>query len=295
MKGNDMRANFIFLLLLAAPAAADPLLYRMSDTDNTVWLLGSVHALRASDYPLDERIESAYTKAERVVLEVDPAELQPARLGALMTTFGRRENGQLSDAFTRGEFDKVREQLAALGLNAEQLQPFDPWFVGLQVFGLNLLRNGFTGADGVDRHFGNRALGDGKRTGGLETAAEQMTLFDALPDALQKTLLLDALKDSGNFRAEMERLVDTWRRGDVHALEQLIETEFSGAPELRDALLADRNRNWIDDIASYLEAPGDTLVIVGALHLVGDEGVVALLESRGYDVERVGSDANSEQ
>lgn len=274
-------------MLLAAPAVADPLLFSIRDHDSTVWLLGSVHALRESDYPLDERIESAYNDAQRVVLEVKPAELKPEHIGPLMMAMGRYENGTLEDAFSEAEFERVRQQLAGLGVSVEPLQAFEPWLVALQVFGLNLARHGFASAEGVDTHYAERATEDGKATGGLETAAEQFALFDNLPMETQKTFLLETLEESDGFRAEMENLVDTWRRGDAAALEQFMEKEFAADPELRESMLNARNRRWIQPITDYLEQPGETLVIVGALHLVGDDGVIELLRERGHEVNRV--------
>lgn len=283
-----MRCLSILLgLLLAVPAAADPLLFSIRDHDSTVWLLGSVHALRASDYPLDARIESAYANAGRIVLEVKPSELKPEHIGPLMMSMGRYESGNLADAFSEAEFRTVREQLAELGVAVEPLQAFEPWLVALQVFGLNLARHGFTSAEGVDTHYAARAAEDGKATDGLERAAEQFALFDNLPLETQKTFLLETLKESDGFRAEMEKLVDTWRRGDAAALEHFMETEFAADPELRESMLDARNRRWIEPITEYLDQPGETLIIVGALHLVGDQGVVELLRKQGYDVERV--------
>jgi len=282
--------GWFLVLLLAAPAAAEPLLYRISDADSAVWLLGSVHALRSSDYPLDDRIESAYASADRIILEVDPMELEPAHIAGVMMALGRYEDGRLSDAFSSDEFLELQLGLAAMGVDIEQLQPFEPWFAALQVFGLNLARNGFAGTEGVDTHFAVRAANDGKSTGGLETAREQLALFDNLPAETQKTFLLETVADSGGFRAEMERLVETWQRGDTDSLQQLIDDEFSDAPELRESMLNARNRNWLQPVTDYLDRPGETLVIVGALHLVGAGGLVELLQSEGYEVERVTSD-----
>lgn len=276
------------LLLASLPAAADPLLYSVQDRDNTVWLLGSVHALRPSDYPLDDRIESAFDEAKRVVLEVAPAELASAHLGSVMLPLAQGEPGErVGDVLTGAERALAERRLAELGLSLEQLQGFEPWFVALQVFSLNLVKHGFQSAEGVDVHYAQRAAAAGKETAGLETAREQFLLFDRLPKQLQKKFLLETLEDSANFRAEMERLVRLWREGDAAALEALIETEFADMPELRDAMLGDRNRRWVDSLEKFIAGSDDTLVIVGALHLVGDDGVVALLRERGYEVEKV--------
>lgn len=276
------------LLLFPVLVGADPLLYRTGDDDSTVWILGSVHALRADDYPLAAPIESAYTDAERVVLEVAPAELEPERMLGLLMPMAQSADGRtLEDWFRDGEYRRVQEGLAALGLDAAQFAAFEPWFVALQVFSFNLARFGFAADDGVDAHYAARAKRDKKPTAGLETAREQLLLFDTLPAKTQKSFLFDTLEESDSFREEMQRLVQLWHSGDTQALAVLIEEEFAGEPELRQAMLGDRNRKWVPRIAGYLDQPGDTLVIVGALHLVGDDGVIELLREKGYDVERV--------
>lgn len=283
-----MKILLPLLLLLTAPAHADPLLYRIQDADSSLWLLGSVHALRPADYPLSDDIEHAYSDAERVVLEIDPAELDPASLAPIMLELARFERGQhLQGVLDGATFHQLENRLGALGLDAQQFQPYEPWFVALQVFALNLASNGFVGAEGVDRHYADLAKKDGKETGGLETAREQLGFFDSLPMATQKQFLEDTLDETDDFRAEMEKLVATWRRGDAAALEALIDREFAGEPELRRAVLEQRNRNWLEPISTLMQKPGDTLVIVGALHLVGDHGVIELLRRKGYDVERV--------
>lgn len=287
-----MRLTAFIALLLSAPmASADPLLYRVDDQDSTVWILGSVHALQADDYPLGDAIESAYAESDRVVLEVDPAELQPLQMQAVILPLAANEDGRvLKDWFRDPEYARLRREIGEMGLSVEQFAAFEPWFVALQLFAFNLARFGYAASEGVDTHFAARAVADGKQTSGLETAREQLQLFDNLPAGTQKTFLFDTLEESNRFREEMERLVSLWRGGDAAALENLIDEEFANDPELRDAMLAERNRKWIDDIAAYLGKPGGTLVIVGALHLVGDQGVVELLESRGHDVVRVNSD-----
>lgn len=280
-----------FLLLLwslTAVAESNPLLYEITRGNNTVWLLGSVHALRTSDYPLDSRIETAYTLAERIVLEVDPTELEPQHIGRIALELGRLENDRgLADIFSQHEHDELREGFATLGLDLRQFESYEPWFAALQLLSLNLARHGFATGSGVDRHFAERAVSDKKETAGLETAREQLQLFDSLPMETQKTFLQEALEDSDDFGKQMTDIVSAWRRGDIETLEKLADEELGKDPELREALLSSRNRRWAKEIAGYLDDSRPTLVIVGALHLVGDDGVVELLREKGYEVERV--------
>lgn len=278
----------LLLFSLAMPALAGPLLYRLDDADSTVWLLGSVHALRDSDYPLDERIEAAYRDAERVVLEVSPGELDPGHLARVALPLARYANGShLADVMTETEYARVRRHFGSFGVKLAQFREFEPWFVALQAFALNLAKSGYAGSEGVDRHFADRAIADGKATAGFETAAEQFSAFDGLPLETQKAFLLDSVDDNDAFQRHLDEIVAAWRRGDAAALAAVLEREFEGEPALRKALLVDRNRRWVPQIEKLLASGDDGLVVVGALHLVGSGGLVDLLEERGYDVRRV--------
>lgn len=276
------------LLLAAAPAFAEPLLYHVKDSDSELWLLGSVHALRSDDWR-DARIEAAYRDAERVTLEVNPAELDPAHLARVALPLARNAKGDLADLFSEDEYARLRNHFASLGVNINDVRAFEPWFVALQVFALHLAKSGYAGVQGVDRHFAARAVADGKLTVGLETAEEQFRLFDSLPLETQKAFLLDAVDSGERFQEEMDRIVGAWQRGDEAALAKLLADEFDADPVLRDVLLDARNSRWLEDIEQMLRETGDTLVIVGALHLVGDTGLVTLLDSAGYDVEKITS------
>lgn len=278
-----------YLLLFASPASAAPLLFHVADADSELWLLGSVHALRGDDYPLDERIESAYRDAERVVLEVNPAELDPAHLARIALPLARQVDGEdLADLFSADEYARLRKHVASLGMNIDDFRGFEPWFVALQVFALNLAKSGYVGAQGVDQHFAARAAADDKLTAGLETAAEQFRMFDSLPPATQKAFLLESVDSGERFREELDAIVAAWRHGDETALTKLVEEEFGADPLLRDILLDARNRRWLKDVERILREPGDTLLVVGALHLVGDAGLVKLLRQQGYEVEKLG-------
>lgn len=277
----------LFVSLAAMPAMAGPLLYRVADADSEIWLLGSVHALRSGDNPLDARIEAAYDRAERVVLEVSPAELDPVHLARVALPLARyADGGNLADVFTREEYARLRQRFSEVGIDVNQLRDFEPWFVALQLFALNLARSDYASAEGVDAYFAARAVADGKETGGLETAAEQFGMFDSLPVDTQKAFLLDSADDIATFEQEMAAIVTAWRNGDEAALTRLLTKEFSTEPELREALLDARNRRWVVAVEDLLAQPGDTLLVVGALHLVGESGLANLLEEAGHSVEK---------
>jgi uncharacterized protein YbaP (TraB family) len=121
---------------------------------------------------------------------------------------------------------------------------------------------------------------------GFETADEQLALFDQMPAGQQSEFLLQAIEEAGDVEAETRRLLQAWREGDEGTMTELFDEDFAGFPELVDRLVYDRNARWTDQIAELLDGEDDVLVVVGAGHLVGDRGVPALLEKRGFKVDR---------
>jgi len=292
------------LLLPARPAAPPvPLLWEVSDADNRLYLLGSFHLLRPGDYPLAPEVDAAYADAESLLLELSPRELESPEFGARMRSAARREDGRrLDDALGPELAARLRRWLEtnghALGEAATEVQAYDAWFVGLLVSLTELGRHGLDPALGLDRHLGRRAVADGKPAAGLETGAQQIAFLDTMPADDQRQLLDEALAEAGD-PARIDRLHADWRRGDAEALWAVMGEEMRrDHPALYRRMNAERNRAWLPLLERRL-APvagdggtgrGDTLVVVGALHLLGEDGLVALLRGKGYRVRRLCAD-----
>ena len=275
-----------------------PLLWEVADADNRLYLLGSFHLLRADDYPLAPDVDAAYADADALLLELSPRELESAEFGARMRLAARREDGRrLDDALGPELAARLRRWRdangSALGEAAAELQTYDAWFVGLLVSLTELGRHGLDPALGLDRHLGRRAAADGKPAAGLETGAQQIAFLDGMPAEDQRQLLDEALAEAGD-PARIDRLHADWRRGDAEALWTAMGEEMRREhPALYRRMNAERNRAWLPRLEARL-APAagdaDTLVVVGALHLLGEDGLVALLRGKGYRVRRLCAD-----
>lgn len=136
-------------------------------------------------------------------------------------------------------------------------------------------------------HMMSRASQDGKEIHGFESVEQQLGFLDALSLDVQRELLLQTLADGANLRDIMDQLVTAWRTGDIAYMEETLLAEIADYPELYEAIVADRNRNWVNTIDKLLRDEEDYLVIVGALHLVGEDGMPQLLEARGYKVSQM--------
>jgi uncharacterized protein YbaP (TraB family) len=289
-------------LAAVAPATAKappvPLLWKVSDADNSLYLLGSFHLLRKDDYPLSPDVDAAFADAESVLLEMAPGDMASPTLAMDMGRAALRTDGSTLDGTLPPEtsrklrdwFERKGTSLLAAGMTPQSLQQFEPWFVGLAVSMAGMGETGLDPALGLDRHLGAAAIAAGKPAGGLETPAQQIAFLDGMDAEEQLQFLDEALTDSLEGDTEVEALHAAWRAGDADALWTIMAADMREAyPKLYAHINVARNDAWLPLLEQRLDAPGsdDTLVVVGAMHLLGSDGVVEKLRGRGYVVQRV--------
>ena len=158
--------------------------------------------------------------------------------------------------------------------------------MGISVSVMALQQHGYDAEHGVEQVIEQAAKQDGKPGCGLETLDEQLALLDSMPAEEQLEVLLQSLEESKGIEEEMKRLYDAWQDGDDEPLVRQLDEEFADYPDLAERLIYARNERWADQVAGLLEQPDDVLVVVGALHLVGEQGLPAKLERRGFRIER---------
>jgi uncharacterized protein YbaP (TraB family) len=283
----------------AAPAKAPPvpLLWKVSDADNAVYVLGSFHMLKPDDYPLSKDVDAAFADAERVVFELSPEEMASPTLGVQMGQAAMRTDGTTLDSELTPEvaaklkawISANTEHLQKSGIPAQALQMFEPWFSGLMITLTEMGKMGLDPKLGLDAHFAAAAKQAGKPTAGLETGAQQIAFLDGMSKDEQLQMLAEALDESEEGRAEMEKLHRQWREGDEQGIWEGMVAEMQVEyPKLYQRINVERNDTWVGQIAQRLETDkDDTLLVVGALHTLGKDGVVHKLKAKGYTVERI--------
>lgn len=279
------RLGLLLLLGLAAGHAGAVPAWRVASPDmpGEVLLIGSVHLLRQEHLPLPPVVERAYAAADRLVLELDPAELAPAASAAALERVGIDDVGRRSgDLFSAAGWREVEALAQAAGIDAANLAGFEPWFAAVSLYTGALVASGYDPALGVDQQLGLRAVRDGRPARGLETVDQQLGIFKALAPEVQRDLLRKTLEELGAVAAETDDLVAAWRATDLDALARTLDDDFRGYPALRTRLVEDRNAAWTPQVAALLEQQGTSLVVVGALHLVGPAGLPAQLRARGF-------------
>jgi hypothetical protein len=258
--------------------------------------------LKPDDYPLSKDVDAAFADAERVVFELSPEEMASPTLGLQMGQAAMRTDGTTLDSELTPEvaarleawISANTEHLQKSGIPPQALQMFEPWFAGLMITLTEMGKMGLDPKLGLDAHFAQAAKQAGKPTAGLETGAQQIALLDGMHKDEQLQMLAEALDESEEGRAEMEKLHRQWREGDEQGIWEGMVAEMQVEyPQLYQRINVERNDTWVGQIARRLETDqDDTLLVVGALHALGKDGIVHKLEAKGYTVERICSACN---
>jgi uncharacterized protein YbaP (TraB family) len=290
---RDVRLILTLVLLLALSAARSlgaqerTLLWKVSEGDKSIFLLGSIHYLRKENYPLNQAILDAFDASDRLVLEID---LQNTPAGAAQRlTLEKavyRDGSNLAQNVSQETYQLASKRAAELGIDMQVVQPMKPWFVAITMLAVKLQRMGLDPKLGVDHHLAERAKRDGKPTSGLETLEFQLGIFDQLSKREQELMLRETAGELERIDKNVKDIVDSWLKGDGERLAALLLAGMRQYPELQQKLVIERNRRWLDQIAKLVEQGNNAMVVVGAAHLVGQEGIVDMLKARGFSVEQ---------
>ena len=288
---SRFRVAALLLLVAASPLAHSGgnhhTFWEVKGRANTVYLLGSVHMLKPDDSMLPPETLQAYERSQAVVMELDLNEVNgDTLLGGTLELAMLPEGQSLGEVLGAELYADLASHAKGVGLEPEAMDRFQPWFAALVLEQAALGKSGFEAGAGVDEQFAQRAQVDGKPIIALETADEQLGFFAHLTMEQQRQYLRATLKDLDTEGSDAAVMVGAWQRGDSVELERLMRKESANNPELFRILTTERNRRWLPKIVEMLSEDHDYLVIVGALHLVGNDGLVALLKGRGFEVEQ---------
>jgi hypothetical protein len=288
-----LRAGLWVFLLAAAAAPADgtghPVtMWQIDGAHNRVYLLGSVHLLRAADHPLPSIIDRVYSDAEMLIMEMDVDDVDPIEAQKLVTELGLiKDDRSLADLMGPNLYAEAEAFAANVDIPLAMLAGSEPWLAAVTVEQLMLNRIGFNPKYGIENHLASKAATDQKDIIGLETVRQQLEFLDHMTLDAQRSLLIQSLKESNEIGTIMDELVNAWRYGDLDFLEREMLAEMREYPELYKTIVVDRNRSWVEKIDIWLDDRDDYLIVVGALHLIGGDGVPALLAQRGHEVTQM--------
>ena len=284
--GRILYSLFLLLFAFSTSTNAETSVWTVTKNGNKLFIGGTVHLLVTSDYPLPAAYQKAYARSAKIVLETDMQKLQSAEFQATMM----RELSYPGDVNLRQVIDqqtyKALEQFfTQRGIPMANIIGFKPGMVATMMTMVELQRLGLVGV-GVDAYYNAKAINDEKLLGQLESVETQLNFIANMGVGQEDELLAYSLEDIVKLPNLMQAMKDAWRQGDMKTLEKIGITPFRVEfPSIYQALLVDRNNAWMPQIEAMLKTSEIEFVLVGALHLAGDDGLLSQLTSRGYKVE----------
>ena len=262
-------------------------LWEVETSSTRVFLLGSVHFLKSSAYPLAPEIDRAYASSQRLVFETDlEAMMDPAVLAKMMELGVYPEGQDLFQHISGTTRKNLEKKLQELGLPPAYFSRFKPWILAVNLTTLELQRLGFDPLYGIDLHFYTKAKADEKELAYLESVEYQLNLLGKMSAPDQKAFLNQTLKDLDILGQLTDDMTTAWQNGAADDLYELLFKSFEDHPGIEDRLLTRRNKAWLPQIEKMLKESKITMVVVGAGHLIGPDGLVELLKQKGYKVKQ---------
>lgn len=276
-------------LLFSASTQADTSVWRVSSGSNVIYLGGTVHLLRPSDYPLPDEYEDAYQDSDELYFETDiTAMTTDLNIQVQMSQrLTYQDERTLRTVLSTEAYDALNEYAMSTGLPLMMLEKMKPGLLISTLQVLEFQKLGFT-PQGVDAFFNSRAMGDAKNTGALETIEEQIGFIAAMGEGNESEFVLLSIADLEDTEQMMAQMISAWRSGNARQLQELFVDDMRNqAPEVYDSLLRQRNLKWMPQIDAMLRDNDKEFVLVGAAHLVGEDGLLEMLQARGYDVTQL--------
>jgi len=277
------------LLLCISTAQADTSVWQVSKGDQHLYIAGTVHLLPPEQFPLPDEFSQAYRKADTLVFETDVRELETPKGVQLLMQHAMYSDGRsLSQVLSAATYQQLQQHAKTQGVDLAPLNSFKPDFVLLTLMQVALQKAGMAG-EGVDMHFLKQAVADNKPMLFLETVEQQLEMLLNISAKNEDAFVTQNLQQLSELESELTKIIAAWRSGDTDTMAKLAMA-FTDTPEGKlfyDALLVQRNKNWLPQLEQMLTTPEVELVLVGALHLAGEANVLQLLHEQGYNITQL--------
>jgi len=282
--------NLLFLCLVWASClgqatwAGSPV-WLVENSQNKLYLAGTIHLLRPTDYPLPQALNYAYQQAQILVFETDiNSSSDPTFTRQMAEAMLLPPDQQLQDLLSASTLAMLEDYLQANHLTLAQFARLKPAMIALTLTLTELGKIG-AGNNGVDRHFFERASADSKVIKALETPLQQLEFLSSLGEGQEDLVIQHTLEDIKTLQQQFDNMIQSWRVGDYDRLQALfIEPMRTHFNPLYQQLLVQRNENWLPEIVQMLSSEETEMILVGTAHLLGEEGLVSRLHQTGFKI-----------
>lgn len=273
---------------LSEKSPGPSILWRVRSPTSTVYLMGSIHVLPKSAYPLKPALNHAFRDASRVIFEIALADPKHNQVLNDSLRDGLYPKGEkLSDHLSRETLALLKTLLPSFHIPLEKLEPLRPWLVSDFMMSSYLARIGYQSDLGLDYHFFHLAQQQGKPTGGLEQVQAQTAPFRQFSNAEADRYLRSTLTSLPFTSVWFGQMIHAWQTGDIQTLDSLINQSEKNEKGFYKSIFDDRNNSWMPAIRRYLGGQENILIIVGSGHLVGKNSIIEQLRREGYSIEQL--------
>jgi len=284
---KKLMLGVILNLIVNFSVSADTSLWKVQLHTSVTYLGGTCHVLREADYPLPEEFAKAYEDSDIIVFETEIGELNSLGTQEMIIRKGIYNDGlSLDKVLSHKTYDTLRRYCESLGIQVSSLNKLKPSLVVLTLLGLELQKMGVD-QTGVDSYFYHKATMEGKKVEGLESVKEQIEFVLSMGRGNEDDFIEHSIKDLKKTKQIINELIAAWKQGDEDKLYEVFVAQMKkDYPDLYETLLAGRNREWLPEIERYIQTPQKEFILVGAGHLVGEDGIIEHLRRRGYRINK---------
>lgn len=281
------KCGLSLLALFTAFQAQGASVWKVTSDSSTLYIAGTIHLLTPQDYPLPRAYQDAYQVADKLIFETNMATISTPKFHRYMKKQLSYDDGTTIDQVINAQtYQALSVYLAARQIPMMAIESLKPSAVAMSLSMIELRHLGFT-SEGVDQFYARLALQDNKPIGWLEAPEEQVAMLKELNNQDSDAVINYALSEIKNMPYSMKSLKSSWRHGDMDTLAELELAQFKDEfPEVYRSLLVERNHLWMPQIEHMLSTPEVEMVLVGAMHLAGADGLLEMLNNLGYKITK---------
>ncbi|MET0249645.1 MAG: TraB/GumN family protein [Sphingobium sp.] len=261
-----------------------PALWQVKRGDLNGWLFGTIHVLPPKMNWRSERIDAAMTQADTLVLEAADLQDEDKTLATFEEMARSPGLPPIEARVPAAEKPALEKLLSESGTGAQAYAGYESWAAAMLLSAATQAKLGISATDGVEPVLIAAFRQAGKPIGGLETVERQFGAFDGLPERAQRALLVQTVQEAKDMRGLYDRILKAWAKGDMAALADEDRLGVQPDPEVEEAILIARNRDWVGAVERLKGRP---FIAVGAGHLTGRDNLIDLLKAKGFTVTRV--------
>lgn len=282
-----MRKYLLVLFLLPSLGFAETSLWKISKNGNHLYLGGTIHVLKKTDYPLPVEFTHAFKKSDKLVLETDIEKAKSPEFGKKMMQMMMLPAGKsLKDILSKKTFNRLKQYLAAKNIPIDNFLGYRPSMIVLILTVIELKTMGMM-EGGVDEYFYKKSKLAGKSVDHFETVDEQLAFIQTMGQGNEDDMIMSSINDMSRMSSMMDLIKSAWLKGDEKKLVKVaLEDMIRDYPGVYQTLLVKRNNNWMPHIEHMMQDKPVEMILVGALHLVGKVGLLQQLRNKGYRVTK---------